>query len=240
MKIFRNTNEKGILLSNQTYKNLIIISILLLIVCNTLFSQNYIERHGKKISLDTNRIWSIKTDSVWLHSIFETISVYKKEKYLFYKKYQLDSVYHIIKEGNNILIKARIIELYEDTVSKQSFTTLEYYKFRSGGEPFFFKPLERDTIFRFPKESIQNIEIQMRPYRRTDGLALLGLIFMGTIATVSGTVAALKDDEEELYNLGVGVGFYTLAYRMIKRGRWIYSYKTSKNRWTINTNITRL
>src|ERR1700741_3051529 len=124
------------------------ITTVLLAIClhHFCFSQLVLAKKDKIISLDTNRIWGIQTNSVLLLSIFDYKYYAKKEqKYKDKTLYRLDTVKSIKKVDDTLEFAVHIVQHYRDTVSGEIYSNTQIEKEWNMGN-FKSKRVLKDTI----------------------------------------------------------------------------------------------
>jgi len=123
------------------------------------FSQLVLTKNNKIISLDTNRIWGIQTNSILLLSIFDYIFYAKKEKYKDKTLYRLDTVKSIKKIADTLEFAVRIVQHYRDTVSGEIYSNTQVENEWSRGN-FKIQRILKDTIFSFSISDIKELNVQ--------------------------------------------------------------------------------
>lgn len=207
----------------------------LLVICSyhCCFSQLGLVKNNKIISLDTNRIWGIQTNSVLLLSIFDYKFYAKKEKYNDKTLYRLDTVKSIKKIRDTLEFAVSIVQHYRDTVSGEIYSNIQIEKEWNMGN-FKSQRVLKDTIFRFAISDIKQLKVQTRAYRHTDAMGVVGMIVIGTGVTIYSIVTVLEGNENGYYGLALGAGMLGLAAHWLKKGSWLQEFDIKKNKWTIN------
>lgn len=213
-------------------KFLLLIAILSTLSVNDGFSQLIITKKNKRVSLDTNRIWGVNTNSVLLLSIYDFKYYSKRDKYKGYQLFRLDTVKNLKKNKDTLEFAARIIKYYRDTISNEIISNTQTDKEWRKGK-FSSKPVFLDTTFHFAFSNIQQLKIQTRNYRHRDGLGIFGMFVMGTGVTLFSVVTVLQGNENGFYGLALGAGMLGLTKHWINQSRWLKEFKTTKNGWTI-------
>jgi len=206
----------------------------LLIICSHhfCFSQLVLEKNSKIISLDTNRIWGIQTNSVLLLSIFDYKFYAKKEKYKDKTLYRVDTVKSIKKIGDTLEFAVRIVQYYRDTVSGEIYSNTQVENEWSRGN-FKIERILKDTIFSFSISDIKELNVQTKAYRHTDPMAIVGMFVIGTGVTIYSIVTVLEGNENGYYGLALGAGMLGVTIHWLKKGSWLQEFDIKKNKWTI-------
>ena len=196
------------------------------------FSQLVLTKNNKIISLDTNRIWGIQTNSILLLSIFDYIFYAKKEKYKDKTLYRLDTVESIKKIGDTLEFAVRIVQHYRDTVSGEIYSNTQVENEWSRGN-FKIQRILKDTIFSFSISDIKELNVQTKAYQHMDPMAIVGMFVMGTIITTIGIVTVLEGDENGYFGLALGAGMLGVTIHWVKKASWLQEFDIKNNKWTI-------
>ncbi|MBA3675518.1 MAG: hypothetical protein H0W75_11300 [Chitinophagaceae bacterium] len=196
------------------------------------FSQFTITKKDKTISLDTNRVWGIQTNSVLLLSIFDYKYYNKKQKYKSYSKFKLDTIKAMTKIGDTLKFGVTVVQYYRDTVTGNIYSNPQIEKEWNKGNNR-SKPVLKDTTFYFAISDIRQLQVQTRQYRHGDAMGIFGMFVMGTGVTIFSIVTVLKGNPNGYYGLGLGAGMLGLTRHWIKKAKWLEDFKIGNRGWTI-------
>ena len=213
-------------------KTLILTAFLTLYTTSYCFCQLALTKKEKTISLDTNRIWGIKTNSVLLLSVFDYKYDNKRKKYNTYSKFRLDSITKMIKLDDTLKVSAVIIKHFRDTLTDEIYSNAEIEKQWNNGN-YRSKHISKDTTFCFNLTDIRELNVQTRQYRHVDAMGIFGMFLMGTGVTIFSAVTVLEGNPNGYYGLALGAGMLGLTKHWVNQAKWLEDFKIGNRDWKI-------
>ncbi len=197
------------------------------------YSQVQLTKNRKTIPIDPTKILNIETEldfiSVFGHD-------YQNDKAGNPKpKCKVDFFKDIDVHGDSVIILAKTTVQYRDSISGKIYTNKEMENEKRKGNTFFsVYPIVKDTTFYFDKADIRRIRVRIKDETYGGGIGIVGLMLIGTVFTIGGTVDAIKGDDKGFISIGVGVLMFGAAKYMIDRSKWFKDYQIEKKKWAID------
>ena len=198
------------------------------------YGQAKLTKNRKTISIDARKILNIETRldfiSVFGHD-------YRNDKANNPKpKYRVDFFKNIDVKGDSVIVLAEKTVQYLDSITGKIYTNKEMENEERKGNMFFsVYPVVKDTTFYFDKADIIKIRLRIKEETYGGGIGLAGLLLIGTVATIGGTVDAIKGDDSGFILIGVGVLMFGAVKYMVDRSKWFVDYQIEKKKWAIGT-----
>ena len=211
----------------------LIFCILISCIVNKSSGQLSLTKKNKGISLDSNRVLSIKANSIILLSYLDYNYHKKIKKYPVALSFMADSIKKIARIGDTLKVQALIMKHYIDSVTgviSSTFEAGQHWNVRN-------KRVLIDTTFYFGITDIREIMVQTKKpnYEDGPGMAVVGMFILGTSATIVGTIEVLKGHPYGYLAIGGGLAFLGYMKYSLKKNKWFHNFKIGKKDWKIET-----
>jgi hypothetical protein len=212
-------------------KTLIFLTILSIWTSNKCFSQLTLTKKTKSVSLDTNRVWSIKSNSVRLLSYWDYRYRKRINKYPAHLTFRVDSIKQIVKMGDTLKVSAVLLLHYIDTLDGTISSISEADNHWNNRN----RRVLKDTTFLIRMNDIYEMQVQTKPANFEDnlGMAAVGMFVIGTVGTVVGTVEVLKGHPYGYLAIGGGVAFLGYLRHELRKSKWFDKFKIGEKDWKI-------
>ena len=200
------------------------------------FSQFTLGRGNKKIAFESTKILGFRSSSIIVTS-FAGFEYSKKTRDAFSEHiFYTNSILSSSSVSGEIIVSAKIISFYVDSISGEHYTSSQMYNRHSKGY-FTDYPVYKDTAFQTKVVDIKSVVFQTRePRRAADGLGVLGAFLIGTAATISGTVYLIKGNNDGFIPLAFGSFLLAQVRHWIRKSQWFKRYETGEKKWSLKYN----